>query len=204
MKKIVLKYGTISGLIAAALMFTTVLIEKKYGFGSTPPILGYAGIVLAFIPLYFGVKEYRETLGGGALTFLKGLNVGIIIIVISGLFYAISWLIVYYIVTPDFPEKYSAFLVEQIKGSVKTLKDTAAIHKQLKDTVMVKQQMIQYKDMAKNPFIFGALTFTEPLPLGVVLALVCAGILRKKPKNYSGTEIVTDAVVVNENEEKAS
>lgn len=194
MKSIVIKYGTISGLLSACLMFTSMLIEKKSGYSNNSAFLGYLGIVLSFIPLYLGVRTYRQTEGGGSLTFWKGLNVGILIIVISGLFYAVSWLMTYYWVTPDFPDKYSAFLVEQIKTSTKSLKDSVEIKKQLKDTVMVKQQMIQYKEMAKNPFIFGAITFTEPLPLGLILTLICAAVLRKNiPK-------VSEAVVVNEDE----
>jgi hypothetical protein len=196
MKSIVIKYGTISGLIAAALMLTSMLIEKKSGYGSNTEFIGYMGIALAFIPLYLGMRQYRQTEGGGAMTFWKGLNVGIIIIVISGLFYAVSWLITYYWITPDFPDKYSAFLVGQIKSSVQNLKDTAAIHKQLRDTIMVKQQMVQYKEMAKNPLIFGAITFTEPLPLGIVLTLVCAAILRKNPAPSQNSGVITDAVVV--------
>ena len=60
------------------------------------------------------------------------------------------------------------------------MKDTSAI-RHLKDTVVIKQQMVQYKEMAKNPFTFGAITFTEPLPIGIVLTVVCAAILRKSP-----------------------
>ena len=181
MKNIVLKYGTISGLISACLMFTSMLIEKKSGYSNNGEFLGYLGIALSFIPLYIGMRAYRQTVGGGSMTFLKGLNVGVIIILISGIFYSIAWLMTYYWVIPDFPEKYSAFLVEQIKASVKNLKDTVAIKQQLKDTITVKQQMVQYKDMAKNPFVFGAITLTEPLPMGILLTLICAGILRKKP-----------------------
>ncbi len=171
MKKIALKYGTISGLIAGALILTTTLIEKQYGIGSTPSIFGIIGLILAFIPVFLGVKEFRETEGGGTLTFLKGLNVGIIIVAISGVFYAIFALTTFYSLTPDFPDKVCAY---QIKQKILSGKD-------LKDTVLIKQGMADYKNMTKNPFLFGALSFTDTLPLGVILSLACAGILRKKP-----------------------
>lgn len=171
MKNVVLKYGTISGLIGAALMFTTVLIQKKYGFASNSELLGYLGIALSFIPMFLGVRKFRETEGGGSITFWKALSIGVVIMVVSGIFYALSWLIIYYKVTPDFPEKYAAFAIEQMKTT----------GKDLKDTVLVKQQMAQYREMARNPFVLGALTFTEPLPLGLIMSLICAAILRKKP-----------------------
>jgi Protein of unknown function (DUF4199) len=171
MRNIVLKYGTTAGLLSSCLIVITMLIQKKYGFGSTPQYLGYVGIVLVFIPLYLGVRSYRENIMGGEINFMKALNAGIIIIVISSMLYAITWLIIYYQITPDFPEKYSAYLTQQIKAS----------GKDLKDTLTVQQQMFQYKEFSRNPFKLGGVTFTEPLPVGLLLALVTAAILRKKP-----------------------
>lgn len=147
-----------------------MLIQKKYGFESTPQYLGYVGIVLVFVPLYLGVRSYRENVMGGEINFMKALNAGIIIVVISSMLYTITWLIIYYQITPDFPEKYSAYLTQQIKTSGKNLKDT----------LTVQQQMVEYKEFARNPLKLGGVTFTEPLPIGLILALITAAMLRKK------------------------
>jgi len=185
MKNTVLQYGTISGLVLAVLTLVSILIEKKYGFGTSPPALEYIGTILSFIPMYFGIREYRQTIGGGAITFLKALNVGIMIVVISGIFFAVSYLFLFYWLTPDLPEKYSAYLIEHIKAS----------GKDLKDTILAKQQMAQFKELTKNPFVFGAFTFTEPLLPGIIITLACAAILRKNPPT------ITDAVVVDDAEQ---
>ncbi len=182
MKNTVLKYGTISGLIAAILMFTSVLIEKRTGLGSSSEVIGYVGMVLSFIPLFLGVRSYRQTEGQGYVTFWKALNVGILIIVISGVFYTVSWLIVYYRVTPDFADKYSAYTIAEIKAS----------GKDLKDTLFVKQQMTQYKEMANNPFLLAAYTFPESLPMGIIMTLLCGVFLMKK------RPVISDAVVVSD------
>jgi hypothetical protein len=171
MKKDILKYGTISGLITVAIMFGSTLYEKRNGFETTPSIVGYVGIILVFIPLYLGVRNYRETEGKGFITFWKALNTGIMIIVVSGVLYAISKLMIYYWITPDYPEKYSAYAIQQIKLS----------GKDLQDTITVKQQMAQLKETAKSPFLLGAVSFSQPLLLDIVMALLSAAMLMKKP-----------------------
>lgn len=170
MKSIVLKYGVISGLITVAIMLGSTLYEQRNGFGATPSIVAYIGVILIFIPIYLGIRNYREIEGKGFITFWKALNTGIIIIVISGVLFAISKVVIYYWITPDYPEKYSAYMMQQIKLS----------GKDLQDTVLVKQQMVQLKEMAKNPFILGAASFTQPLFLDIVMVLISAAILRKK------------------------
>lgn len=171
MRPVVLKYGTIAGVLSSCLMIITMLIQKKYGFGSTPQYLSYIGIVLVFVPLYIGVRSYRENVLGGEINFIKALNTGIIIIVISSILYTVTWLIIYYQITPDFPERYAAYLTQQIKTS----------GKDLKDTLTIQQQMFQYREFARNPLKLGGVTFTEPLPIGLILAVITAAILRKKP-----------------------
>lgn len=179
MKSTALKYGTLSGLITAAIMLASTLYEKKNGFESTPSIVGFVGIILVFLPLYLGIKKYRDTDGGGYLTFWKGLNIGVSIIVISGIFYAITKLMIFYWITPDYPDQYSVYIVHQIKLSGKDLADTA----------LAKQQMVQLKEMTKNPFIFGAISFTQPLLLELVMTFLCAAILRKKPPTVEITNL---------------
>lgn len=171
MRSVVLKYGIILGLVTVAFMLGSILYENRSGFGTTPSILAYVGIVLVFIPIYLGIRKYREIEGKGFITFWKALNTGIIIIVISGVLFAISKVVIYYWLTPDYPEKYSAYMIQQIKLS----------GKELQDTLLVKQQMVQLKEMAKNPFILGAASFTQPLLLDIVMVLISAVILRKKP-----------------------
>ncbi len=171
MKNIVLKYGTISGLITGLIMFASTLYENKYGFDTTPAFVGYLGIVVVFIPLYMGIKSFRQSEGGGYITFMKAMNVGVVTVAVSAVFYAISKLLIFYCLTPDYPEKYSAYIVHVIKSSGLNLQDT----------VPAKQQMVQLKEMTKNPLIFGANEFTFPLPLGIIMTLICAAILRKKP-----------------------
>jgi hypothetical protein len=42
------------------------------------------------------------------------------------------------------------------------------------------QEMKSFKQMLDNPLINAALTFTEPFPIGLLVTLISAAILRRK------------------------
>ena len=80
MKKTVLTYGLISGVIAAVLMLAHVPFMDG---GSRSLIVGYTGIVLASLLIAFGVRSYRENVGNGKISFGRAFAVGILIALIS-------------------------------------------------------------------------------------------------------------------------
>ena len=43
------------------------------------------------------------------------------------------------------------------------------------------QSMKDFKEIYKNPFINVAMTFIEPFPVGLLMTLISAGVLRKRP-----------------------
>jgi len=170
MKTTVLKYGTISGLLMAVLLFFSIPIAPKVGFNTVGMIM-FLGKIAAFVPIFFGIREYRQTVGGGLLTFWKGFNAGVLILVVSCFFYAISWVILYYWVSPDFPDKYFQDYMAQLK-----------LHGALpKDIADAQTQFQESKKVLTNPFINAAYAFTDPLQVGLILTLVFAVILRKSP-----------------------
>lgn len=59
MKKIVLTFGIISGVIMSALTFTSVAFHEQIGFDNGL-IVGYTAMVLAFLLILFGVRSYRD------------------------------------------------------------------------------------------------------------------------------------------------
>ena len=171
MKKIVLTFGLISGAIMAAMMSGTMLVVRNIGFDKAE-IVGYAGMVLAFLLVFFGIRSYRENVGGGTISFGRALAVGILIMVISAACYVIAWEIIYFNFLPDFVDKYAAHMIEQVKNSGAS---PEAIQAKL-------QEMKRFKELYNNPFFNAAVTFLEPLPPGLIITLISAAILRKKSK----------------------
>ncbi len=171
MKKTVLTFGLISGAASAALMLATAPFADKIGF-EKGQILGYATIVLAALMIFFGMRSYRENAGNGRLTFGRGFAVGILITLISSACYVGAWEIVYYKMMPDFAEKYAAQMVAHAKA-------TGASQQKIEETA---EKAKQFQLMYHNPAINVAMTFMEVFPIGLVVTLASAGILRKKPQ----------------------
>jgi hypothetical protein len=169
MKKSVLTFGLLSGAVSALLMASTVPFMHKIGFDKGL-IVGYTAMLISFLFVYFGVRSYRDNVGGGQLSFGRGFTVGLLITLISCVCYVIAWEIVYFNFMPDFADQWGAYMVEQLRASGAT---QAAI-----DAKMV--EMADFKKMYDNLLINMAFTFIEPLPPGLLVTLVSAVTLRKK------------------------
>ena len=169
MKKTVLTFGLMSGAVSAAMMFATVPFADRIGFDKGE-ILGYTTIVLSFLLVFFGVRSYRENVGGGTVTFGRAFAVGILITLISCVCYVAAWEIVYFTLMPDFTEKYASYAVARVKAS-------GGSQQTIDATVL---QMKEFKKLLDNPFSNAAITFVEPLPIGLVVTAISAIALRKR------------------------
>ncbi|MBI3714401.1 MAG: DUF4199 domain-containing protein [Betaproteobacteria bacterium] len=169
MQKIVLTFGLIAGAMLSAMMLLTLPFMDKIGFGAGE-VIGYTTMVLAFLMVYFGVRSYRDNVAGGSIGFGRAFVVGITITFIASACYVATWQVIYYKFAPDFVEKYSAAMVENVKKSGAS---EAKIAEQLKE-------MQQFKELYKNPLINVAITFLEPLPVGLLFTLVTAGVVSRR------------------------
>ncbi|HEX6283893.1 MAG TPA: DUF4199 domain-containing protein [Pyrinomonadaceae bacterium] len=176
MKKIVLTFGLIAGAIMSVLMFATIPFADRIGFDYSL-LVGYTTMVLAFLLVFFGIRSYRENVGGGQISFGRAVSVGILIVLIASVMYVIAWEILYYNFIPDFADKYTAHLLEKARAA-------GASPEQL---AVEEEKMKSMRWMLDNPFINGAVAFVEPLPVGIVLTLVSAAILRKRHKEPQTT-----------------
>src|SRR4051812_31275721 len=170
MKKVVIVFGLISGAISSAMMFLTLpLINSGAINNKNGEVIGYTPIFLSFLLVFFGIRSYREN-AGGAITFGRATAVGLLITLISCAFYVASWEIIYFKVMPDFADKYAARTIDAMREKGATEAAVAA----------TKKEMEQMKAMLNNPLINAAVTFIEPFPVGLIVTLVSAAILRKR------------------------
>lgn len=169
MKKTILTFGLISGAISTLMMVATVPFAHKIGFDKAL-IIGYTNIILSFLLVFFGIRSFRDNVGNGQITFVRGFTVGILITLISCLCYVATWEVLYFKFMPDFMDTYVAHMVEQVKASGAT---AAQIQKQIED-------LNKFKVDYKNPFYNAAMTFIEPFPVGLVITLLSAAVLRRK------------------------
>jgi hypothetical protein len=170
MKRIVIIFGLISGVISSALMFLTLpLMHTGAVSFNNGYIVGYTAIVLSFLLVFFGIRSYREN-AGGTITFGRGFSVGILITLISCVFYVASWEVIYFKIMPDFADKYAAHAISTMREKGAT--DSAIAAK--------KVEMVKMKAMLDNPLLNAAMTFIEPFPVGLIMSLVSAAILRRR------------------------
>jgi hypothetical protein len=171
MRKSILIFGLISGAVSSLMMVATVPFADRIGFDKGA-VIGYTAIVLSFLLVLFGIRSYRDN---GQITFTKAFAVGISITLISCICYVVTWEVLYFHFLPGFMDKYGAHLIAKLKASGA---GPDAIQAQL-------QQLREYKEMYDNPFLNAAMTFIEPFPIGLVITLISAGVLRRKPQSQS-------------------
>ncbi len=170
MKKVVIVFGLISGVISSAMMFLTLPFMKSGAINSkNGEIIGYTAIFLSFLLVFFGIRSYREN-NGGSITFGRAFATGILITLISCVFYVGSWEIIYFKFMPDFGDKYAARTIETMREKGAT---EAAIAAKTKE-------MEKFKTMYRNPLFNVAMTFMEPFPVGLIVTLLSAAILRRR------------------------
>jgi predicted GNAT family acetyltransferase len=180
MKKTVLTFGLICGALLSLMMLGTVPFLDKIGFDKGE-VIGYTSMVLSFLLVFFGIRSYRENVGNGAITFGRAFSVGILITLAGCLCYVVTWEIIYFKLAPGFADKYTTYIVEKLRSSGASQQMIEA----------KAQEMKNFKAMYDNPLINSAISFLEPLPVGLIMTLISAAILRKKPRSNDQEEVVT-------------
>lgn len=171
MKKIVFTYGLIAGVILIIFMFGSYPLWKNGTLTfENGALVGYTSMVVAMSLILFGVKSYRDDHLGGSITFGKGLQVGLLITLLASVGYSVGWEFYQYLLAPDFIEKYASFYISKAKA-----RGASEI-----DVQKLVTEMDQMKVMYKNPFLRFGMTLTEVLPVGIVISLISAALLRKK------------------------
>lgn len=171
MKKTVLRFGLASGAILLAL--SAVMLPCMNGTISFEhgEVFGYSSMVLSFLLVFFGVKSYRDNVAGGTIGFGKAFQVGLYITLVTCAVYVIAWEIAYFNFFPDFLDKYTAFVLSKMRADGET---AAAISEKAAELAT----MAKYYD---NPLFNSAITFMEVFPVGLIVTLVSAAILRRRP-----------------------
>src|SRR6185436_11686509 len=94
MKKVVLTFGLIGGVILSVMMTVALAFHEQIGF-DRGVYVGYTSMVLAFLMVYFGVQSYRDNVAGGSVTFGRAFMVGLMISLVIMACYVAIWEVVY-------------------------------------------------------------------------------------------------------------
>lgn len=171
MKNIVLKNGIIAGIIVSIFMGMSVYFHSKNLEDATLSyILGFTGMFVAFSFTFIGMKQYRDTVNNGSISFGKAITIGLLIALIISTIYVLVWLVELYNFYPDFMEKYSAMEIKNLQSS--GLKAT--------ELNLKIDEINQMKESYKNPLFVIGMTYFEILPIGIVFSTISALLIKKR------------------------
>lgn len=164
MMKYALIYGAAGGIVAVTLITLTMVT----GVGNHSLWLGYLVMLLALSLIFVGVKRYRDVECGGVIRFGRAFGVGLAIALVAAILYAVGWELYLTVTGYDFMADYSAGMLKDMRahGASQAAIDAKAA------------ELNSMAESYRKPLFRLAMTFVELFPVGLIVALVSAGLLR--------------------------
>ncbi|HEY5722095.1 MAG TPA: DUF4199 domain-containing protein [Allosphingosinicella sp.] len=159
-------YGGIGGAIPILIISASLALNLSNH--TTSVWFGYLVMLAALSLIFVGVKRYRDVECGGIIRFWRALGLGLAMALVAGLIYAAGWEIFIASTGYDFMADYSRSMVEAMRSEGAS---PAAIQAKL-------AELGQMAEWYKNPLIRIAMIFAEIFPVGLLVALVSAALLR--------------------------
>ena len=178
MKKNVLVFGLISGALISLFMVSYMAVCYRSTKFEGSMVVGYAAMLLAFSVIFVAVKNYRDKYNGGVVSFGKAFRIGLYISLISSTIYLLAWAIEYHFFMPDWMDKYANHMLETMKNSGASAAEVADQTKEIN----------AMRDSYQNPIVFALYTYAEILPVGLLVSLITALVLKK---NSNTEEVIT-------------
>lgn len=167
MLRIILIYGVIGGIIVAVPMLVSTFTLTEDTVPENAALYGYLSMLLAFTMVFVGIKHYRDKVLGGVIRFLPALGVGLGISAVASLFWVVGWEIT--LATGfDFGSAYmdSVVTAAQARGA-----PAAEIEQ-------IRAETAEFLASYANPLVRLPMSFVEMFPIGVLISLISAAVLR--------------------------
>jgi hypothetical protein len=171
MRKIIVLNGLIAGSIVSAMLWITQLIFRSNNEAlDNGMLIGFSTMIISLSLIFVAVKTVRDRHQTGAITFGRAFLVGIVITAIASLMYATTWEVYYNTSGADFVEWYSK---NQLDKLISNNASEAEISK-------LKSDMQEFAVMYSNPLLRFCMTLLEIFPVGIIITLISAALLRRK------------------------
>jgi hypothetical protein len=171
MVKTALIYGVISGLILVASFGFTIPDEGEIDFRKGETI-GMVVMVISLALILFAIRAYRKALDQPVFTFGQGFRIGILTALIASVIYVAGWMVFFESVGDNFTTQYKEYYISQINTD-NALTDDEKVQ-QISD---FERGVDEYTNSAGTRIL---MTFTEIFPIGFLITLISALLLRKK------------------------
>ncbi len=162
MKKLILVYGAIAGLVIIGI----TILSLKLGIESMS--LGYLIMFIAFSSIFVAVKQYHDDALGGVIRFGTGFGLGLGITIVASLIYVLVWEL--YLMATDY-----SFIDTYIASIIENKETAGASQEEIATTVA---EMDSLREIYANPLLRVLLTFVEIFPVGLLISLIAAFVLK--------------------------
>ncbi|HRJ29227.1 MAG TPA: DUF4199 domain-containing protein [Cyclobacteriaceae bacterium] len=171
MKKIILTYGIISGVVVSIMLVVTQPLFRNGTLNiDNGEYVGFTTMIVALSLIFVAIKKFRDQHLQGVISFGRAFKVGILIALVASVMYALTWEIYFNTVGQDFMEWYTQCRIDKL------VKDGASDQ----ELTEIRTEMEKMGELYQNPVIRFGMTLTEIFPVGLIITIISAGILRKK------------------------
>ena len=161
-------YGVIAGIVVGVPMSIMTLTMSGRAMMHYGMLIGYLTMLIGLSVVFLAIKRHRDIDLGGVIKFWPALGLGLGVSVVAGVIYVIAWDVSCAIAHADFAGAYArAMIAEQEAKGV----SGAALTR-------FRAGMEQFKVQYANPLYRWPETFAEIFPVGVIVSLISAGLLR--------------------------
>lgn len=166
----ILKPGLIAGAIAGVgLSLTIALAGDAMSPGWIGMAIGYAIMLVALSIVFLAVKRQRDVAGGGVIRFWPAFGMGLAISIVAGLVYVAAWeLAQLTLIKGDFAKQYGDALIARQRAAGASAAELAKL----------TREMAEFAVQYRNPLFRLPMTFVEIFPVGALVSLVSAALLR--------------------------
>ncbi|MBX3595112.1 DUF4199 domain-containing protein [Sphingomonas sp.] len=169
MFRTILTYGIIAGIVVGIPLFLIGTVLAEYApSGAMGMAIGYLIMLIAFTTIFAGIKRYRDHDRGGAIRFLPAFGMGVAIALIGSAFYVVAWEAAMAVHGGDYIAKFAAHMIAEREAAGASAAELAAL----------RAQMADMQAMYANPVMRVLITLSEILPIGLLVALIAAVLLR--------------------------
>ncbi len=162
----ILVYGTIAGAIVISFISTTIALDLPSH--ATSMWVGYLVMLAGMTLILVGTRRYRDIECGGVISFGRAFRFGLAIAAVAALIYTIGWEL--YLATSS-----QDFMAELTRTTIEGMRAEGASE----SAITARQADMQsLAERYKNPLFRLPITFIEIFPVGLLVALVSAALLR--------------------------
>ncbi len=168
MLKRIVYFGIIAGVILGTPLFAMTVTHTGPAIGLLGMVIGYLTMLVALSTIFLAIKQQRDEAGGGVIRFWPAFALGLGITAVAGLFYVAAWEAAQAIVHEDFAAAYARA----------TIANAEAAGTRGAALARVEADMATFRRNYADPLFRLPMTFAEIFPVGVLVSLVSAALLR--------------------------